>query len=168
MFDSPIVPGKICVISDTHLRAGQILPDSFTKKVAREDIIIHLGDFISPNIVGQIKALCRLEAVSGNCDPSAIRNDFPNEKLLNLNGLKIALTHGKGGYLETVKRVEREYAGKADVALFGHTHVPYHAKKKGTVFFNPGSLTQSRQGPESFGLMHLGGDGVWAEIFELR
>jgi len=160
-------PGKIWVVSDTHLRSGQILPDAFTRRIGREDIIIHLGDFVSPEIVEQLRSIARLEAISGNCDPSSIRNIYPQAKTIEIAGFKIGLMHGKGGYVETIKRVEKEFKGKVDVALFGHTHSPYHAKSDGTVFFNPGSLSQSRQGPESFGLLHLENESIWGEIFEL-
>ncbi|UCC78761.1 MAG: metallophosphoesterase [Candidatus Zixiibacteriota bacterium] len=160
-------PGRIWVVSDTHLRSGQILPDPFTRRVRREDIIIHLGDFVSPDIIEQLRAIARLEAVSGNCDPSSIKNLFPSNRIIEISGYKVGLAHGKGGRVETVKSVERQLVGKVDVALFGHTHNPYHAKSGGTVFFNPGSLSQSRQGPETFGLLHLGVEGIWGEIIEL-
>jgi len=161
------VPAKIWVVSDTHLRSDQILPDSFTRRVVREDIIIHLGDFVSLEIIKQLRVIARLEAISGNCDPSSIRRLFPANKVIDIAGYKIGLAHGKGGYIETIKGVEKQFKGKVDVALFGHTHGPYHAKSDGTVFFNPGSLSMSRQGPESFGLLHLDNEGVWGEVIEL-
>jgi putative phosphoesterase len=160
-------PGVIWVVSDTHLRSGQILPDSFTKRVGREDIIIHLGDFVSQEIVNQLQKIARLEAVSGNCDPLSIRNQFQSERIIKIADYRIALTHGRGGLSDTVRRVKNDFEGKVDVALFGHTHSSHHSKSNGTVFFNPGSLSQSRQGPESFGLLHLDKGGIWGEIFEL-
>ena len=167
MSDSRNGPDKIWIISDTHLKSDQILPDSFTRRVGREDIIIHLGDFVSPEIVNRLKELARLEAVSGNCDPLSIKNQYPQFKIIEIAGFKIGLMHGKGGNVEAVRKVERQFEGNVDVALFGHTHIPYNAKSNGIVFFNPGSLSQSRRGPESFGLLHLEGDGIWCEIFEL-
>jgi putative phosphoesterase len=167
MSDSRDGPGNIWVVSDTHLRSGQILPDSFTKLVGREDIIIHLGDFVSPDIVNQLQKLGALEAVSGNCDPPSIKNRFPFEKIVEIAGIKIAISHGRGGPTETIRRVKNDFEGRVDVALFGHTHSPHHSKSNGTVFFNPGSLTQSRKGPKSFGLLHLDSDGIWGEIIEL-
>lgn len=160
-------PPKIWVVSDTHLRSGQILPDPFTRRVGREDIIIHLGDFISPDIIEQLRKIARLEAVSGNCDPSSIRNLFPSSKVIDIAGHKIALTHGHGGHLETIKRVEKQYRGKVDAVLFGHTHSQYHSKKDSTVFFNPGSLSMSKRGPETFGLLHLDREEIWGEVIEL-
>jgi len=160
-------PGKIWVVSDTHLRSGQILPDSFSQRVGREDIIIHLGDFISPEIVNQLRKLARLEAVSGNCDPPAVRNQFQSERIIRIADFRIALTHGRGGPAETLSRVKNDFNGRVDVALFGHTHAIHHSKSDGTIFFNPGSLTQSRKGPGSFGLLHLETGGIWGEIIEV-
>ncbi|UCE65531.1 MAG: metallophosphoesterase family protein [Candidatus Zixiibacteriota bacterium] len=167
MFNLRDGPANIWVISDTHLRSGQILPDAFTRRAGREDIIIHLGDFVSPEIIKQLKTIARLEAISGNCDPPSIRKSFPFERIIEISGVKIALSHGWGGQTETVQRVKRDFEGKVDVALFGHTHSPYHAKSDGTVFFNPGSLSQSRRGPDSFGLLHLDSEGIWGEVIEL-
>lgn len=168
MSDLPDDPEKIWVISDTHLRSGQILPETFTRRVQREDIIIHLGDFISPEIANQLKGLtARLEAVSGNCDPPSIKNEFPPNKVIEIANRKIALIHGRGGYADTVARVRDMYKGKVDAALFGHTHAPHQSKADGTFFFNPGSLIQSRRGPESLGVLHLDGDTPWGEIITL-
>ena len=167
MSDLPDDPGRIWVVSDTHLKSGQILPKAFTKKIDREDIIIHLGDFTSPGIIDQLQCLARLEAVSGNCDPPSIRNRFPAKKVVEISGRKIGLIHGGGGYSGTVDRVESLFCGKVDAALFGHTHSPYHAKVNGTIIFNPGSLSQGRGGPETFGLLHLDAEGIWGEVIEL-
>jgi putative phosphoesterase len=167
MSDSRNGEPKIWVVSDTHLKSGQILPATFTNRVGRGDIIIHLGDFVSPEIIGQLQILSRMEAVSGNCDPLSIKNAFPPVKIITVGEFRIGLIHGRGGYMETVKDVEKRFAGNVDVALFGHTHSPYHAKVDGTVLFNPGSMTQSRQGPQCFGLLHLDKECAWGEVIEL-
>jgi putative phosphoesterase len=160
-------PGRIWVISDTHLRSGQILPKAFIERVEREDIIIHLGDFVSPELADRLRKLARLEAVCGNCDPPSLKNQFPRSRIIEIEKRRIGLVHGKGGYLETARDAAMTFGGKVDAVLFGHTHAPYHAKHDGIVLFNPGSLTQSRRGPESFGRLHLDSDGIWGEVIEL-
>ncbi len=159
--------GRIWVISDTHLRSGHILPRFFTTKVSREDIIIHLGDFVAEDIVAQIKKLARLEAVCGNCDPEPIRNLFPRKRILEIFGIKIGMTHGTGAHSETFQTVKTMFEGKVDAVLFGHTHQAHHSKSGDTLFFNPGSLTQSRKGPESFGLLHIENGNLWGELIEI-
>ena len=43
----------------------------------------------------------------------------------------------------------------AEVALFGHTHVP-HAEQRSKVFlFNPGSCGRCYTGPDTYGLLTL-------------
>lgn len=159
--------GKIWVISDTHLRSGHILPKSFAAKVSREDIIIHLGDFVAEEIISQIKKLAPLEAVCGNCDPDPIRNLFPRKRIIEISGIKIGMTHGTGAHSETLPTVKTMFDGEVNAVLFGHTHQPHHSKSGGTLFFNPGSLTQSRKGPESFGLLHIENGNLWGEVIEI-
>ncbi len=167
MVDFRNSPGKIWVVSDTHLKSGNILPDSFIKNVKREDIVIHLGDFVSLEIVARIEAKARLEAVSGNCDPGPIRSRFPRQKIIDIYGIKIGLTHGAGGRSETLQKARAMFEGKVEVALFGHTHTAHHSKSGGTLFFNPGSLTQSRNGPESFGQLCFDDGEIWGEVIEI-
>ena len=158
---------KIWVISDTHLRSGQNLPASFTSKVNREDVIIHLGDFISLDVVQYLESLAGLEAVSGNCDSHAIKDIFPSRKIIDLDGLRIGLIHGRGAPSATLDTVRKEFEGKVDIALFGHTHDPYHGRFGGTVFFNPGSLIEGRGNGRSYGLLCHEGAEVWGEIFKI-
>ena len=43
----------------------------------------------------------------------------------------------------------------AEVALFGHSHIP-HAEQRGKVFlFNPGSCGRCYTGPDTYGLLTL-------------
>jgi putative phosphoesterase len=158
---------NIWVISDTHLKCGKYLPGPFVDRVSREDLIIHLGDFISLEIVEFLQSLARLEAVSGNCDPPAIRGLFPPRKVIRPGTLKIGLTHGSGGVSEALSAVAGEYGEKVDLALFGHTHLPHHSREGRTVFFNPGSLTRGRGGVDSYGMLRWDGEHAWGELFEI-
>jgi putative phosphoesterase len=158
---------NIWVISDTHLKSGDHLPAHFIDRVSREDIIIHLGDFISIEVVDFLRSLARLEAVSGNCDSPAIRNLFPSRKVIRPDNLEIGLIHGRGGIAETLSSVAREFVGKVDIALFGHTHMPHHSRSGRTVLFNPGSLTGERGVAGSYGLIRSDGENVWGELFEV-
>jgi uncharacterized protein len=156
----------IWVISDTHLTKSQVLPDSFTDKIGREDIILHLGDLVSFEIIEYLQSLCHVHAVRGNCDLPDVRRVLPPKSVLELNGLKLGLMHGQGGHDETLRLIKAEYQGKVDIALFGHTHIPFHHRDNGTLFFNPGSLTNNRDGKNSYGILHID-DQPWGEIIEL-
>jgi putative phosphoesterase len=156
----------IWIISDTHLTKSNILPDDFVQKVNREDIIIHLGDIISFEVMEYLRDLCHLEAVRGNCDLPDVRRGLSLKKIIELGGRKIGLIHGQGGQLQTMEMVRHEFGGKVDVALFGHTHLPYHSRENGTLYFNPGSLRDGRNGINTFGILHLEPE-PWGEIIEI-
>jgi len=157
----------IWVISDTHLTMNQSLPEALIKRVSREDIILHLGDITSFAALEQFQSLCRLEAVRGNCDMPDVRRGLPLKKIIEIGGCKIGLIHGAGDAHNTLLNVRAEFAGNVDIALFGHTHVPYHHRENGTLYFNPGSLRNGRGNGNTFGLLHLDGDQSWGELIEI-
>jgi len=73
-------------------------------------------------------------------------NDFgyhlPLERLINIEGQKILLTHG---HYERVKsNLERlklkAKSLKVNICIFGHTHERYHQVEDGICFINPGAL----------------------------
>jgi uncharacterized protein len=156
----------IWVISDTHLTRSHILPETFIHKVGREDIIFHLGDMVSFEVMEYFHSLCQVEAVRGNCDMPDVRRGLSVKKVIELGGLKIGLIHGQGGQLQTLQMVKEEFAGKVDVALFGHTHIPYLHRENGTLYFNPGSLRDGRNGINSYGILNLN-DEPYGEIIEI-
>jgi len=153
----------IWVISDTHLTKCHILPDEFARRVDREDIIFHLGDLVAPAVLNELQSLCRVEAVYGNCDLPQLRRSLSTKKIVKINGLKIGLVHGRGSQIQTFEMVKREFGGKVDIALFGHTHLPWQLRENGTLYFNPGSLRDGRGGVNTFGVLHLD-DQPYGEI----
>ncbi len=157
----------IWVISDTHLSRKQILPETFTNRVGREDIILHLGDIISLEALAQLRSLCRIEAVGGNCDMPDVRRGLPLKAVLEIKGWRIGMIHGKGGQQETVRMAMTEFADSVDIVLFGHTHVPYHRRENGILYFNPGSLRAGRGEGNTFGRLHLEDDKPWGELIQL-
>jgi hypothetical protein len=49
-------------------------------------------------------------------------------------------------WLECIKKTVRRYNEKADIVLFGHTHMPESIYKDGIYYFNPGSLKEGCYG----------------------
>lgn len=152
---APVTWNNIWVISDTHLKSGENLPVSFINRLGREDLIIHLGDFTSLDVVYFLESVAALEGVSGNSDNSDVRNIFPPRKIIELGGFSIGLTHGSGSATDTIGAARREFENKVDIALFGHTHKSCSFKSGRTLFFNPGSLTRGRGAGVGFGLLRL-------------
>lgn len=127
---------KILVLSDSH---GQIGPMKRAVQTEQPDEIFHLGDHIS-----DAEQLARLFPgipvirVVGNCDsPASGVRVVQCER----QGVRIFATHGhryhvKFGYLR-LKMAAQE--AQAQVALFGHTHVPYCEQLPGLWMLNPGA-----------------------------
>ncbi len=143
---------KICVLSDTH---GIInIAEKALKDMKDIDIIIHAGDLVSDaRYLETLKY--KVFCVAGNCDPFAIE---PTEKILELQGKRIFLTHGhnyrvKYGYRELLTRAQQI---SADVVIFGHTHLPENTYIDNILFFNPGSTTLPKNGgPGTYGILEI-------------
>ncbi len=131
---------KIYVLSDSHDSA---IFAPFLEICQDADMVIHCGD--GNRDVDDLKSVlsCPVFSVKGNCDFSGQR-----ELLFDVCGKKIFVTHGdfygiKNG-LSTISFRAKQV--KADVVLYGHSHVPDITYKDGVCFINPGSLTQPRGG----------------------
>ena len=77
-------------------------------------------------------------AVKGNCDFVG-----EEEKIIQLEGFKILLTHGhlygvKSGYLRLIYRAKEL---GCDIVIFGHTHQPLIMQEDGILFLNPGTCS---------------------------
>lgn len=80
-------------------------------------------------------------AVKGNCEAEVDQMvlDFDVEsdyKILELDGLKLFLTHGHHHNTNNLNTNEA-----FDVLLHGHTHIPAFEKKENYIYINPGSIS---------------------------
>ena len=135
---------RILVFSDTHSDVGSCA--DVIERIQGTDMILHCGDYLRDALKLE-KAYPEKEFrhVAGNCDPGATCK----EEIITADGKKIFLTHGdlygvKSGY-ERITYRARELG--ADIAVFGHTHIPLYEKIKiagGTppelILLNPGSV----------------------------
>ena len=133
---------KILICSDTHR-----VNDNFYRmleEVPSVDLIIHCGDAEGTEFEMQAVAGCEMEVVCGNNDFFTV---LPKERVLDIKGNKILVTHGhyysvSAGY----ERLAEEAASRGcNMAFFGHTHLPYIGEMNGVFLVNPGSLTYPRQ-----------------------
>ena len=107
------------------------------------DVVIHLGD--GEEETDELKLSFPEKMflqVRGNCDWGST---LPPEGVAEFAGKRIFYTHGytynvKYGLYEAVSAAR---AQKADVLLFGHTHVPLTEYSDGLYLMNPGSLNGS-------------------------
>ena len=121
---------KLCIFSDSHGRADLV------KKLPAADAYLFCGDGL-----GDLEGLNGpVYAVAGNCDWTARE---PDVRLLELGGRRILLTHGHRFRVKfdlyRLYLAAREQ--EADLAVFGHTHVPTRREEDGLLLLNPGALS---------------------------
>ena len=147
------------ILSDTH---GRI--DRASRLIIRLhdeiDGVWHLGDNYRDFelLEKRFRPLYHLafQAVPGNCDFSC---PAPNSRVIPVEGHRVFLQHGDAfgvsahsvGQFPRMAKKER-----ADVVLFGHTHVPLIEIEDNILYVNPGSLSLPRGGSEpSYALLRL-------------
>lgn len=147
VFDAPFTIG---VISDTHIYAGsrrQIAPG--VKRLfqrAGVDLIVHLGDANTRDVLVEVAELAPLIAVVGNNDEEDLQYTLPLTTRFTVGAYAFAAIHGHGGRSAKEVAIER-WAGKVDCILFGHSHMPLIEKVQGSILVNPGSPTDRRWHP---------------------
>jgi len=149
---------RVAVISDTHIPAASSkLPEALLEGLKGVDLIIHTGDLTEPYVLDDLKNIAPIEAVVGNMDSSQVRRILPEKKVLELEGFRIGLIHGNGSPHNLIKYVQEAFKNeKLDCIVYGHSHNPRIDKIDGTIYFNPGSVTDKVFAPyNSFGMLEI-------------
>ncbi len=133
---------KILVISDTHGSCRNLR--RVLEETGSVDLLIHCGDVEDDEALICQMAGCPAYMVSGNND---YFNDLPDERLLEICGKRIFISHGHnyGVFLNTRRIYEEGLKRGANLILFGHTHRPVLKQRGRVMLLNPGSLTFPRQ-----------------------
>lgn len=136
---------KILVFSDSHSARSKMLRGVDMHK-GKCDLILFLGDGLKDlDAIKEKYPDVPMFMVRGNCDFFGSEGT-PTEAILDLDGIKVLVTHGdkygvKYGY-ETIISYAREK--EVDAVFFGHTHVPcdkIEYTENGKIhLFNPGSV----------------------------
>jgi len=145
---------QIGIISDTHgdCSGWQKAYEEFQKL----ELILHAGDVLAPGPKNPIlptynpTKLAELINTSnvpvmiscGNCDAEVdktlIKFIIIEYVFLQLDNLRIIVCHGNNFPTEDERlRFAQKY--KANILIFGHTHIPTLYEKEGIIFLNPGS-----------------------------
>ena len=155
---------KILVISDTHGIINKA--EDVIKKMNDLDMIIHLGDYFrDAQKLADIFPNIPIEYIYGNSD--FMIGDVQAEKILEISGIKILMTHGhrysvKWDYNKLWKKAEEV---GADLLLFGHTHVAELIKKNKYTLLNPGSISDPREDTsESYAIVEIKGGVIEPNI----
>ena len=161
----------VAVISDTHLpRGARRLPDACLERIAAADLLVHAGDFSTLDVLRQLEAIGPpVVGVHGNVDGAELRRLLPEERVVEADGARIAIVHDAGPRQGRLARMRRRFGERADVVVFGHSHMPLHEQADdGFQILNPGSPTERRRAPRhTMGLIHVAGGSARCELIEL-
>lgn len=153
----------IAVMADTHMPKGaRWLPERCLELLAAADAVIHVGDFITAEVLAELEALCPVvHAVHGNVDEPSLRAALPERCEVTLGDHLLGLVHDAGPARGRLARLRSQFP-TADAVVFGHSHLPLHeTDENGFQIFNPGSPTERRRAPRrSIGLLRVGAGGL--------
>lgn len=148
---------RIGVVSDTHRNASSI--ELLGEKIKAMDVLIHLGDNVDD--ISTIKKYYKgkIINVKGNCDFST---KTPNERVEEIGGKKIFLTHGHRYSVKENLLKLRYKALETDskIVLYGHTHIAKIDFEEGIWYINPGSASEPRDGARSFAIINIDGEVI--------
>ena len=128
---------KIGVVSDTH---GLYRPE-VAKALEGVERILHLGDVGQASVLEELAKIAPVTAVRGNVDRGGPCGELPETDVVMIGGHYVYMLHDLHTlHLDPV-------AAKFAAVLHGHTHVPNFYRRKGVLYFNPGSC-----GPRRFNI----------------
>lgn len=148
---------KIGILSDTHSMIEYI--DKAIPYLKDCDLIIHAGDNFSDSKYIHNMTKVSIMAVKGNCDFDSVEDelifDIEDKVVFLCHGDKYNVKYGLNDIEAKAKSV------KADIVIFGHTHIPLNFKKDNIIYLNPGSLSLPRKVDyKSFYIMNLENDNI--------
>jgi putative phosphoesterase len=140
----------ILILSDTH--GVKIKMMAAVHRYPDADMIFHLGDLSRDADYIRTHTDKPVYGVRGNCD---LNSSAEADLILSVEGVRILLVHGHKQSVKTSLLGLGLYAQEkeADIALFGHTHIPTEQFYHNIRLYNPGSLGEPRGKPSTVGLM---------------
>ena len=129
----------IGIISDTH---GSLNPKALSA-MSRADVIVHAGDFDTPEVFSALEKLCPVIAVRGNMDSGSWAANLPAADMVELGGIHLYILHN-------INALDLDpNTADVKVVVSGHTHQAAAVRSNGVLFLNPGSPTSPRYGTEA-------------------
>jgi putative phosphoesterase len=161
-------PLTIGVLSDTHIYPGsrrtldERIPALFRRFGC--GLIVHAGDCNTIEALPPLAEIAPLLVVVGNNDIGELLELAPLELTFGVGAKTVAVLHGDGGRSARSEAKER-FAGKADLVIYGHSHIPMIEQAEGSILFNPGSPTDRRWHAHfGIGIIRIGDGGIDPEL----
>ncbi|MDI6791260.1 MAG: YfcE family phosphodiesterase [bacterium] len=166
---------KIGVMSDSHQNLKYLKGVAeYLVNECQVDMLIHLGDDYADAEVLEDRGVPVLK-VPGVYDPEYLEPGITNRLIEPLGDLRVMISH-------TVESHANDQPGdlvpeevirdrKADIFLYGHSHLYDISREKGILYFNPGHLQKvdkKRGKPPTFGLLTIDGKKATAEIIGMK
>lgn len=154
---------RVLLFSDSHGYTQNMV--RAVNRCKNVDLIIHLGDFVKDAVkIASMYPGIAIELVTGNNDWI---KEFSSEKILDLEGKKILITHG---HKYSVKYdynmlIQKGRSIGADAVFFGHTHRTEEFFSEGMLVLNPGSISVPLQGSPTYCLLEIGGGKIISRYF---
>jgi putative phosphoesterase len=126
------------------------------------DLILHAGDVTAASVLRELEAYAPVEAVVGNMDEPALREELPERRVVEIERLRVGLVHIPGARAGREERLVGWFPG-CDAVVYGHTHVPQLEQHRGVWILNPGSPTERRRAPRH-SMLVLEVDGASLDI----
>jgi putative phosphoesterase len=139
---------RVVVLSDTHApRRWRACPPRVAAVLRGADLILHAGDVCTATVLVELAQYAPVTAVAGNNDGADVAEwgAAPTAEL-DLDGLRVAMLHDSGPTTGRLARMRRAFP-RADLVVFGHSHIPLDQSGYGVRIFNPGSPTDRRGQP---------------------
>jgi len=101
---------------------------------------------VAASVLEELAALAPVEAVHGNMDEPALKAGLPEERIVEVEGVRIGMVHIPGPRAGREERLVARFAA-CNAVVYGHTHVPEVTRHRGVWILNPGSPTERRRAP---------------------
>lgn len=157
---------RVLVISDSHKKEWVI--NDIINRHSNINTVLFLGDgakeFLS---VAEKYPQKNFLAVCGNNDSAFLGLNY--QESLTLEGVRILLTHGhlfNVNYgTDNLIKIAKELNYK--IVLYGHTHIPEVKYIDGIYCVNPGSVSRSRNGTNTYAVIDILKSGIFPIIMNV-
>lgn len=124
----------IGILSDTH----GLLRKSALGELKGADLIVHAGDFDTPEVLAALQKIAPVLAARGNMDRGGWAKNIPVWDVADFDHKTICVIHD-------LHHLSLDPAAAGiGIVVSGHSHQPGIARQKGVLYINPGSAGPRR------------------------
>lgn len=154
---------RILVLSDSHRHPAGVM--AAVRSQPRAEVVVHLGDGADDlDAVRPLREQTMFLTVAGNCDFASL---LPYEQTHTFDSTKFFMTHGHRYFVKNDLTLLEQKAREegAQIALYGHTHIPKVEYRDGIYLLCPGSVSGYHP---TYGIVDITKAGVVCNIVELK